>query len=95
MESEGHERATIGRHCMVHKEAGDNLPQPFPLFGDCLMHAPAQLVPDLAELGSHAVASGFPFDQEVASARFAADEDEAQEVERFRFSEPESLASRA
>ena len=28
---------TICRHCVVCKEAGDDLPQPFPLFGDWLM----------------------------------------------------------
>jgi hypothetical protein len=31
---------TVGRHRMVCKEAGCNLPQPFPLLGDWLMHSP-------------------------------------------------------
>src|SRR5262249_10471545 len=40
---------TVGRHRMVCKEAGCNLPQPFPLLGDWLMHSPLHLLLDFLE----------------------------------------------
>src|SRR5262245_3309590 len=46
---------------MVGKVAPNDLRQPTPLFGDRLVHAPPQLLLDLAELCLHAVAPGFPF----------------------------------
>src|ERR687897_3268949 len=78
---------------MVGEEAGHDLPQPFPLRGDRLVPSPSQLLLDLPELGSHAVAAGLPFDQEAAPTALAADEDEAQEVEGLRFAEPALGAS--
>jgi len=50
--------------------------------------APSQFVLDPLELRPHAVAPGFAFDQELAPARFAADELEPQERERLRLAEP-------
>ena len=43
---------------------------------------------------SQAVAPGFPFDEELAATRLAADEGEAQEVEGLRLAEPAPLAVR-
>ena len=92
MVAERAECAIVGRHGVVGEEAANDLPQPFPLFGDRLMHAPSQLLLDLLELRPHAVAPGLPLEQEVARAGFAADEGEAQEVEGLRFAEPALLA---
>jgi hypothetical protein len=44
-------------HCVIGKEAGDDLPQPLPLLGDGLMHSSSQLPLNLFELRLHAVAS--------------------------------------
>src|ERR687891_1985893 len=77
----------VGRHRMVGEEAGHDLPQPLPLLGDRLVPPPSQLLLDLPELGSHAVASRLPFDQEAAPTALAADEGEAQEVEGLRLAE--------
>ena len=79
---------TVGRHCVVVEVAGNDLPQPFPLLRDRLMHAPSQLLLDLPKLRPHAVAPGLPLDEELALAGLAADEGEAQEVEGLRFAEP-------
>jgi hypothetical protein len=56
------------------------------------VHPSPQLLLDLRELRRHAVAAGFPVDQEVAPARGAADEGEAQEGEGFRLAEAAPLA---
>jgi hypothetical protein len=84
---------TVGRHCVVVEVAVDDVPQPFPLCGDRLVHAPPHLLFDRLELRSHAVRSGFPFDLEFARTSFPADEGEAQEVEGLRFTEPSPLAA--
>src|SRR5918996_6140823 len=73
---------------MVGEKAGHDLPQPLPLLGDRLVPPPSQLLLDLPELGSHAVASGLPMDQEAPPTALAADEGEAQEGEGLRFAEP-------
>src|SRR6266540_2475115 len=92
MGSERDERANVGRHSMVVEVADDDLPQPFPLYGDWLVHPPSQPFLDHPELRPHAVASGLPMNQELAPAGFAADEGEAQEVEGLRFAESAPFA---
>jgi hypothetical protein len=87
------QRLTVGRHCVVVEIAVDDVPQPFPLFGDRLAHAPPHLRFDPLELRSHAVRLGLPFDLEFTRAGLAADEGEAQEVEGLRFAEPAPLAA--
>jgi hypothetical protein len=39
--TKGSQRSPIGRHCVVVEEAGDDLLQPFTLFGYRLMHPPS------------------------------------------------------
>ena len=51
------------------------------------MSSPSQLILDLSELCAHAVPSRFPFDQETALSRSAADEREAEKVKGLRFAE--------
>ena len=50
---------TVCRYRMIFKEAGYDLPQPFPLFGDRLVPAPSHFLLDFLELRPHAVAAGF------------------------------------
>src|SRR5215470_19787880 len=88
MVAKGAECRKVGRHGVVCEVAPDDLRQPAPLFGDRLMHSPPQLLLYLPELYPHAIAPGFPFKLELALARPATDEHEAQELEGFRFSEP-------
>ena len=83
----------IGGHGVIVEVAVDDVPQPFPLFGDRLVHAPPHLLFDHLELCSHAVRPGLPFDLEFTRAGLAADEGEAQEVEGFRLAEPSPLAA--
>jgi hypothetical protein len=85
--------ATVGRHCMLVEVAADNPPQPLPLLGNRLMHAPSHLLLDLLELRPHAVPSGFPSDLEFPRAGLATGEGEAQEVEGLRLAEPLPLAA--
>jgi hypothetical protein len=59
----------------------NDVPQPFSLKWDRLVHAPPHLLFDHLELCPHAVAPGFPLKLEFALASLAADEGEAQEVE--------------
>jgi hypothetical protein len=54
------------------------------------MPSPSHLLP---ELRPHAVASGFPFDQELSPTACSTDEGKAEEVEGFRFSQPALSAS--
>ena len=68
---------SVGRHCMVVEVAADDLPQPFPLFGDRPVHPPSQCLLDLPQLRPHAIPSGLPLDLELARAAFAANEGEA------------------
>src|SRR6185437_12360871 len=91
MEAEGNKRATIGRHRVVVEVPRNDLLQPSSLFRDRLMHAQPQLPFDLLKLRPHAVATGFPLDEELASSRFAANVGEAEETEGLRFAEPAPL----
>src|SRR5262245_9456710 len=79
---------SIGRHCVVVVEAGNNLLQPGPLFGDRLVHPLSQFLLDLLELYTHAVAPGLPFEEKLPAARCARHKDKAQESEGFRFANP-------
>ena len=76
-EAEGAERATVGRHGVVVEPSFDDLPQPFPLDGNRLVHAPFQFLLDGFQLRPHAVAPGLPFEQEAALAGFGANVGEA------------------
>jgi hypothetical protein len=51
---------------MVREVACDDLLQPFPLFGDRLVHSPTQSFFDFLEFRRHAVAAGFPMNQKVS-----------------------------
>ena len=85
MVPEPDECSTVCRHCVIFKEAGYDLPQPFPLFGDRLVPTPSHVLLDFLELRPHAVAAGFSLQREAPAARSSADEREAQEFEGFRF----------
>src|SRR5262245_27660652 len=74
MVTEGAECRKIGRHGVIDKIAPNDLRQPTPLVGDRLVHPPSQLLLYLLEFSSHAVAPGFPFNQELTLARASADE---------------------
>ncbi len=74
MISECGQRQAVGRHGVVGEVTGDDLSKPFPRFGDRPVRALSQRLLDLPELRAHAVAPGFPFDEERASMRLAADE---------------------
>jgi hypothetical protein len=87
MFTKSRERLQVRRHCVVCKEAADDFPEPFSLFGNWLMPPRSQLLLDLLELCSHAVAPGFPLEKEPAPARFAADESETQKGEGLRLAE--------
>src|SRR5580692_10685846 len=92
MVPERRKRPAIRWDRVVGEVARHDLPQPLPLLGDWLMPALPQLLLHVLELRPHAVAPGFPVDQEFPLARFSADEGKAKEVERFRFAEPTLLA---
>src|SRR5262249_36751696 len=83
----------ICMHGMVVEVALDDIPQPFPLRGDRLGHAPPHLPFEHLELRPHAVRPGLPFDLEFARAGFSADESKAQEVEGLRMAEASALAA--
>ena len=68
------------------------LAKPFALSGQRFVHAPAQTLLDLLQLRPHAVASALALQKEAASARFAADEGEAEEVEGLRLAKASLLA---
>jgi hypothetical protein len=79
------ECSTVCRHCVIFKEAGYDLPQPFPLFGEGLMPTSSHFLLDFLELRPNAVATGFSLQCEEAAAGSSADEREAKELEGFRF----------
>src|SRR5215472_17004667 len=89
---ERRERPAIGRDRIVSEVTSHDLPQPFPLLGDRLMHSTQELRLNVPQLAPHAVASGLPLKLEGAAARSTTDEGEAQEREGFRFSKPAPLA---
>jgi hypothetical protein len=88
MITEGAHGRTIGWHGMIAEEAGDDLPQPLPLFRDRLMHALLHFLCDFLKLCPHAILPGLPLQAEVACSGLAADEGKAKKVEGFRFSNP-------
>ena len=88
MVTEGAECREIGRHGMIDKVAPNDLRQPEALIGDRLVHPPSQLLLDLREFCPHSVTPGLPLKQELTLARASADENEPEEFEGFRFSEP-------
>ena len=57
------------------------------------MPSPSHLLLNFPELRPHAVASGFPFDQELSPTARSTDEGKAEKVEGFRFSQPALSAS--
>src|SRR5215831_8450378 len=65
---EPQQSSKVCRHCMVGKEARDDLLEPLPLLGDRPMHTPSQFSFDLLEFRLHAVMSRLPMDQERSSA---------------------------
>ena len=69
---------------MIGEPAGEDLPQPFPLFGDRQVHLPPQFPFDFPELRSHSVGARLPHDEESSRARFPADEREAQKIKALR-----------
>ena len=81
---ERRERPTICGYRIVSEMACNNLPQPVTLIWDSLVHSPPQLRLDFLELRPHTVAPGLPLKLEESSARFAADEGEAQKREGVR-----------
>src|SRR6516225_3835089 len=83
----------VGWHCVIAEVATNDVPQPFPLIGEWLVHALPQLLFDHPQLRPHAISPGLPFDLEFALAGLAADEGEAQEVEGLRSAEPTPLAA--
>ena len=72
--------AEVCGHCVVRKEAGDNLLQPIALLGNRPMHLPSQLSFDLLEFRSHAITSGLPMNEESSSACLPAKHGETQEM---------------
>jgi hypothetical protein len=66
--SERVQRAAVCRHRMIRKEAAYDLPQPFPLFRDGLMHPPSHLLFDVLELRSHSVTAGFSLQRETPAS---------------------------
>ena len=48
--SKGSQRSPVCWHCVVVEETGDDLPQPFALFGDRLMHPPSQFPCNILDL---------------------------------------------
>src|SRR5258708_5754902 len=90
--SKGSQRIPVGWDCVVVEEAGDDLLQPFTLFRYRLMHPPSQLPRNLLDLRLHAVATGFPLEEEFAPSRLAADKGHTEEVEGLRFAEPALLS---
>src|ERR1700745_2875203 len=92
MGAEPQQSSKVCRHCMVGKEASDDLLEPLPLFGDRPVHTPSQFSFDLLEFRRHAIASGFPMNLERFSTCLAADQSKAQEIEGLWFTKPALLS---
>src|SRR4051794_28464355 len=71
------QRRAVGRHGVVGEISGDDLPEPFPSFGNWPVHSPSQRLLDLPELCPHAVATRLPPNPEVASLGLIANEHKA------------------
>src|SRR6476620_4846036 len=80
MGAEPQQSSKVCRHCMVGKEARDDLLEPLPLFGDRPVHTPSQFPFDLLEFRCHAIAPGLPMDQERSSTCRAADQSKACQI---------------
>ena len=65
MVTERRDGSPVGRHRVVVEEPGDDLLEPSALLGGGVMHAPAQFLLDLLELGPHTVATAIPQDEEL------------------------------
>lgn len=83
----------ISRHGKIIEATRGDLPQPFPLHRNRLMHALSQLQLDGFEFRPHAVAAGLPLHVEASPAGPAADERNAKKVEGLRFAGPTLFAS--
>src|SRR5262245_49155352 len=82
------QRGQIARDRVIGEEASYDLTKPSPLFGDRLVHTPSQFLLDCPKLRLHAIAPGFPQDEELALIVALTDEGEPKEVEGLRFAEP-------
>src|SRR5882757_10664946 len=80
-------------HCVIIEVAANDLPQPFALHGDGLVHAQSQLLLDHHKLCSHAVGPTLALQHETPLTGSPTDERKAQEFEGFRFAEPSLCAS--
>ena len=89
---ERRERPTICGYRIISEMACNDLLQPVALIWDSLVHSPPQLRLDFLEFRLHAVAPGLPLKLEEASARFTADEGEAQKREGVRSTNTAFLA---
>src|SRR6266581_2776666 len=90
--AEAAECMAVGRHGVVVEPAGDDLPQPAPLFGYRLMPASPEFLLERTQLGAHPVAPRLPLEQEAAASGAAANMREPQEVEGLRLAQPAPLA---
>jgi hypothetical protein len=77
----------VCRDGMIREKAGDDLSQPVSLLWDWLMSLAQQRFLDFLEFRAHAVASGFPLEEEPAPARFPANQREAKKSESHRSSQ--------
>src|SRR5499427_10328434 len=84
---ERRERPTICGYRIVSKMACNDLLQPVTLIWDSLVPSQPQLRLDFLEFRLHAVAPGLPLKLEESSARFTADESEAQKREGVQSTE--------
>ena len=75
----------VGRHRVVREVTGDHRSQPSTLLGQAVVASSPQLVLELPQGRTHAVASRVAPKQECPAPRAATDEREPQEVERLRF----------
>ena len=71
---------------MIREKARDDLSQLVSLLWDWLMSLPLQRFFDFLEFRAHAVASGFPLEEEPAPARFPTNHREAKKSESLRSS---------
>jgi hypothetical protein len=89
----GPNRVSVGRHRVVREVARDHRTQPPTLVGQAVVASSSQLVLELPQGYTHAVASRMASKQEGSAPRAAADEREPQEVERLRLALPAVLPS--
>src|SRR5262249_32638968 len=92
VEVECQQCATVGRHGVVSEESQDDLLKPSPLLGNRLVPPLSQFGLHSSERCAHAVPPSLPLNMEVARRRLTANEREAQEGERLRFTESPPLS---